>query len=114
MKLTRAILKFQCPISRAQLVLRGYVPETKMFPRLISNSGKRKIRKKSIRKILELFEDFGEVFFLDFVRTKWAELAVSNHNQNQVVLSKCANLSPHALSSRERKSRPLCFLFAFF
>ena len=80
MKLKRAILKLQCPFSRAQLVFRGHVPEAKMFPRLISNSGKRKIRKKSIRKFLEFFfENFDEVAFLDFVRIKWVELVVSTY-----------------------------------
>ena len=77
MKLKRAILKFQCPISRAQLVFRGHVPEAKMFPRLISNSGKRKIRKNHFANFLEFFENFDEVAFLDFVRTEWVKLALS-------------------------------------
>ena len=72
MKLKRAILKFQCPFSRAQLVFRGHVPEAKMFPRLISNSGKRKNR---FAKFLELFfvvENSSEVALLDFEFTKRA------------------------------------------
>ena len=41
--------------------------------------GKEKSEKSQFAKILELFEDFGEIAFLDFVRTEWAELALSNY-----------------------------------
>ena len=54
----------------------GHVPEAQMFPRLISNSGKRKIGKNQFVNFLEFFEIFDEVFFLDFDFTEWAELAV--------------------------------------
>ena len=78
MKLIRAILKFQRRFSRAQLVFRGHVPEAKMFPRLISNNGKRKIRKNRFGNVLEFFENLSEIAFLDFDFTEWAELALSN------------------------------------
>ena len=41
--------------------------------------GKEKSEKSQFANLLEFFENFDEVFFLDFDFTKWAELAVSNH-----------------------------------
>ena len=40
--------------------------------------GKEKSEKSQFAKILELFEIFDEVAFLDFDFSEWAELAVSN------------------------------------
>ena len=53
-----------------------HVPEAKMFPRLISNSGKRKIRKNRLAKFLEFF---SEIAFLDFDFTKGVGLALSRY-----------------------------------
>ena len=53
--------------------------KAKMFPRLISNSGKRKIREKSLRKISRIFY---EVAFLDLDFTEWAELALPIYNNS--------------------------------
>ena len=58
-------------------MFQGHVPEVKMSPRLISNNEKRKIRKKSLAKFLEFFENFNEVAFLDFDFTKWVVLVLS-------------------------------------
>ena len=57
-------------------MFREHVPEAKMFPRLISNSGKRKNQFANLLVFLKILA----VFFLDFVRTEWAELAVSTYN----------------------------------
>ena len=48
-------LKFSLYVLTGSSQVSGHVPEAKMFPRLISNSGKRKIRKKSIRKLARIF-----------------------------------------------------------
>ena len=46
MKLKRTIWNFHCTFWSSQLIFRGHVPEAKMYPKLISNSEKREIRKK--------------------------------------------------------------------
>ena len=58
-----------------------------MFPRLISNSGKRKSEKNQFANFLEFFEDFDEVFFLDFSFTKWAKLALSKYDYDYLLQS---------------------------
>ena len=44
--------------------------------------GKEKSEKNQFVKILEIFENFDEVAFLDFVRTEWAEFALSTYRDS--------------------------------
>ena len=44
----------------------GHISEAKIYPRLISNSGKGKIRKNQFASLLEFFEKNDEVAFFDF------------------------------------------------
>ena len=42
--------------------------------------GKEKSEKNKFANLLEFFEDFDEVFFLDFDFTEWAGLVLSSYN----------------------------------
>lgn len=67
----RVMLNIHCTFFPVQVKFRGHNPEVKLFPRFISNSGKRrKVRKNSFAKIRGNLKNFSELAFFDFVFTE--------------------------------------------
>ena len=77
MKLKRTILKFQYRFSRTQFGFWGMFRKQKCSLGSYLIVGKEKSEKNHFTKFLEFFENFDEVFFLDFDFIEWAELTVS-------------------------------------